>query len=52
VKDLAFTLEDAPGRELGVIYNLLPLDERISSTILINIYVKYFTLFWSICQDI
>jgi len=38
VKDLAFTLEGAARRELGVIYNLLLLlDERICSMILINI---------------
>src|SRR5437763_15590390 len=30
--DLIFTLEGAAKRELGVIYNLLPLDERICST--------------------
>jgi len=37
VKDLTFTLEGAARRELGVIYNLLLLDERIFSMIQINI---------------
>src|SRR5712692_7499403 len=92
--DLIFTLEGAARRALGVIYNLLPLDERTCSMVLINIswiaqhetleriasflsvtppfqyqyasagystlaygnsrsvYVKYYTLFWFICQDI
>jgi len=36
VNDLTFTLEDIAGRELGVIYNLLSLDELTDSTILIN----------------
>jgi hypothetical protein len=31
VKDLTFALEGAARRELGVIYNLLLLDERICS---------------------
>ena len=36
VNDLTFTLEDIAGRELGVMYNLLSLDELFDSTNLIN----------------
>src|SRR6266404_5328155 len=35
--DLIFTLEGVTRRELGAIYNLLPLDERTCSMILLNI---------------
>jgi len=36
VDDLNFALEDNAERELGVIYNLLLLDELIGSTNLVN----------------